>query len=161
MCFSSYCNALSFLSPRACSSDVFDCIYGPLGFWGFSDQDQGYGPDYGDPYDPYCMPMMPPRGFGGLNGGYGTNFFGCFQDDGGGHGGGGGVSHGSGGGGGGGGGCGKLPPETKNVTEGKRERKTDLDGGWFPKPAAQPLTFRDTEVLKKPVIKRESGIVAR
>ena len=64
-----------------------ECIYGPSGFWGFTDiPEHAAPPDYADPYDP-CMNytgMVPvQRGAGDLNG-VGANFFASYQDDGGG-----------------------------------------------------------------------------
>ena len=99
--------------------------------------------DYGDPYDPYCVPLIQPRGFGDLSTGYGANFFGSFQDDGGG-------SGGSGGGGGGFGVGGGFVPDPIDSFERK-----NYDYSWYQNTMAQAMPYRDAEVLKKPVIKKE------
>ena len=119
---------------------MMECIYGPMGFWSFTDTPaQPPAPDYNDPYDPYCVPLLPPRGFNELGSGVGANFFRSFQDD-----------------GGGGGGLrihpvtGTAPPDPLD----SHERKI-CEGNWYPGTTAQALPYKDAEVLKKPVIKKE------
>ena len=118
-----------------------ECIYGPMGFWNFTDTPaQPPAPDYSDPYDPYCAPLIQPRGFNELGSGLSTNFFRSFYDDGGGGGAGPGLSIGAS--------TGCAPPDLLA----SNDRKF-YEVNWYPSTTSQAVPYRDAEVLKKPVIK--------
>ena len=114
-----------------------ECIYGPTGFWSFSDP--GSGTEFADVYDLYPGLSAMPAQTLDPNGGYGANFFGSFQDS----------------GGGGVGGSGNPPadpfgtPENRSIEAPPYQNRLSV---------IQPIPYADTEVLKKPVIKKESSI---